>query len=247
MTSTVTPGNTPASSSQAPARDRHTDPPTPAPLQAVARRSITTWAARTSTSATYSARCSAGFSGRPETQARPRRGRDVEQPVELTLEEAYAGTTRLVQTVGDGATTRRIEVKIPAGVKDGSRVRAAGEGGPGIGGGPNGDLYLVISIKPHATMERVDDDLRTEVSVPLTVTALGGEVQVPTMKGRVALKIPPETQNGKMIRLGGLGMPRLGKTGNGDLIAKVKVVLPTNLGQRERELFEELRRVRPDA
>ena len=99
--SPVTPGSTPASSSQAPARDRHTDPPTPAPLQAVARRSITTWAARILTSATYSARC-LGASGLPETQARPRRGRDVEQPVELTLEEAYAGTTRMVQTCGDG-------------------------------------------------------------------------------------------------------------------------------------------------
>ena len=102
-------------------------------------------------------------------------------------------------------------------------------------------------MKPHATIERHGDDLHTEVAVPLTVAVLGGEVNVTTMKGRVALKIPAETQNGQMIRLGGLGMPKLGVTGNGDLMAKVKVVLPANLGKRERELFEELRRIKPEA
>ncbi len=190
-----------------------------------------------------------GFSGRPETQSQTqaRRGRDVEQPVELTLEEAYAGTTRLVQALGDAGATRRIEVKLPAGVKDGSRVRAAGEGGPGIGGGPNGDLFLVVTVKPHATFERKGDDLHAEAPVPLTVAVLGGEVQVQTMKGRVALKIPAETQNGQVIRLGGMGMPKLGATGAGDMLAKVRVVLPTGLGKRERELFEELRKVRPSA
>ncbi len=185
-----------------------------------------------------------GFGG-SRTQTRPRRGRDIEQPVTITLEEAYSGTTRLVEVLSEGGEPRRLEVKIPAGVRDGSRVRVAGEGGPGIAGGPRGDLYLVISVRPHQTFERKGDDLYTDVAVPLTAAALGGEVQVPTLKGRLALKIPAETQNGRVIRLAGQGMPRLGGTGHGDIYARVKVVLPSGLSARERELFEELRRLRP--
>jgi DnaJ-class molecular chaperone len=139
---------------------------------------------------------------------------------------------------------RRIEAKIPAGVRTGARVRLVGEGGAGIGGGARGDLYLVITVRPHGTFDRKDDDLTCEVVMPLTTAVLGGEVQVPTVKGgKVALKIPPETQNGQTFRLGGLGMPRA-TGGNGDLFAKMKVALPTKLSARERELFEELQRER---
>jgi len=185
-----------------------------------------------------------GFGG-SRTQTRARRGRDVEQPVTITLEEAYGGTTRLIEVLGENGEPRRLEVKIPAGVRDGSRVRVAGEGGPGLGGGPRGDLYLVIGVRPHQTFERKGDDLHLDVPVPLTMAALGGEVQVPTLKGRLALRIPPETQNGRVIRLAGQGMPRLGGDGHGDMFAKVRVVLPSSLSPRERELFEELRRLRP--
>jgi len=170
-------------------------------------------------------------------RARPRRGQDIEHPVEITLEEAYHGTKRTIalQTEepcpgcngtgyiqnlpcsvckGTGVVPRikHLEVKIPPGVKSGSRVRIAGKGGPGHYGGANGDLYLVTSVKPHKVFERKDDDLYVDVPVPLTVAVLGGEITVPSLKGRLALKIPPGTQNGRVFRLAGQGMPHLGNS-----------------------------------
>jgi len=138
---------------------------------------------------------------------------------------------------------KKIEVKIPAGVKTGSRVRIAGKGGQGYGGA-KGDLYLMITVKPHQLFERQDNDLYVNVDVPLTTAVLGGDVKVPTLKGKLELKIPPETQNGRVFRLSGQGMPRLGKTTRGDLKAKVNVVLPTNLSQEEKELFKKLNQLR---
>ena len=116
----------------------------------------------------------------------------------------------------------------------------------GIGGGKPGDLYLNVTVRGHGIFERKDDELYSDLNVPLYTAVLGGEVMVPTIKGtRVALKIPAETQNGRNFRLTGLGMPRA-SGGNGDLIAKVKVSLPAKLSARESELFEELRRIRPE-
>jgi curved DNA-binding protein len=176
--------------------------------------------------------------GRPQ----PRRGRDIEFPLEVTLEEAYSGTTRTL-SMADG---KRLEVKIPAGVKDGSRVRISGKGAEGYGGA-KGDLYLVTSVRPHRTFRRHGDDLYTDVSVPLTVAVLGGEVKVNTPKGsKLSLKIPPETQNGRSFRLKGQGMPHLGNSTKGDLLARVKVVLPTKLTDEEKELFQKLGQLRPD-
>jgi len=202
---------------------------------------------------------------------RPRRGQDIEHPVAVTLEEAYHGTTRLlslevgepcsscqgtgqIQNVpcsvcrGSGVVSRlkRLEVKIPPGVKDGSRVRIAGKGGQGYGGAASGDLYLVISVRPHPLFKRSGDDLHVEVGVPLTVAVLGGEVQVPTLKGKLALKMPPETQNGRTFRLAGQGMPHLGKSSHGDLLAKVNVIVPTKLSDKEKGLFQQLRELRPN-
>jgi DnaJ-class molecular chaperone len=182
-----------------------------------------------------------GFGGRTTTQTRPRRGRDIEQPVSVTLDEAFRGTTRLVEVLGEGSEPRRLEVKIPAGVRDGSRVRVSGEGGPGVGSGTRGDLYLIVSILPHPSFERKGDDLTTEIPVPLTTAMLGGEVAVQTLKGRLALRIPAETQNGRVFRLAGQGMPKLGGGGAGDLLARVRVVLPTGLNSEERGIFEKLR------
>jgi len=200
----------------------------------------------------------------------PRRGQDLEHPVEVTLEEAYRGTSRTlslqveepcsscrgtgrIQNVrcsvcrGSGVlpSVKRLEVKIPPGVKEGSRVRLAGKGGAGQGG-PAGDLYLLISVKPHRLFERQGDDLYEEIAVPLTVAVLGGEVQVPTLKGRVALKIPPETQNGRSFRLNGQGMPHLSDANRGDLRVKVNVVLPEKLSAEEKKLFEQLSKLRPN-
>jgi curved DNA-binding protein len=178
-----------------------------------------------------------GRAGRPQ----PRKGRDIEFPLEVTLEEAYSGTTRTL-SMADG---KRLEVKIPAGVKDGSRVRISGKGAEGYGG-VKGDLYLVTSVRAHRTFRRHGDDLYVDVSVPLTVAVLGGEVKVKTPKGsHLSLKIPPETQNGRSFRLKGQGMPHLGSSTRGDLMAQVKVVLPTKLTDGEKELFQKLSRLRP--
>ena len=137
-------------------------------------------------------------------------------------------------------------MKIPSGVKNGSRVRLAGKGGSGYGGAKSGDLYLKVSVKPHPLFERKGDDLQVDVTVPLMVAVLGGEVKVTTLKGKLALKIPPETQNGRIFRLTGQGMPHLGNSSRGILLATVKVILPINLSPQERELFEQLSKLRPD-
>jgi DnaJ-class molecular chaperone len=122
-------------------------------------------------------------------------------------------------------------------------VRIAGEGEPGYGG-TKGNLYLAISVKPHQLFERRGDDLYVSAAVPLVTAVLGGEILIPTLKGNLALKIPPETQNGKTFRLAGQGMPHLGKSSRGSLIARVSVVLPTNLSPKEKELFEKLNQFR---
>ena len=172
------------------------------------------------------------------------RGRDLDHRVDVSLEEAFHGSQRTLTLRDQQGRPRRLEVKIPKGVKKDSRVRVAGEGHPGVGGGPNGDLYLVINVLPHAAFERRGDNLHTDVPVGLTDAVLGTEVEVPTLSGKVALKIPPETQNGKSFRLRGKGMPRLKGDGAGDLYAKIVVQLPINLSEQERALFQDLHALR---
>jgi DnaJ-class molecular chaperone len=206
------------------------------------------------------------FGGRPR-QRGPRRGANVEQAIEVTLEEAFHGTKRTLQVSsqeacatcggsgelagaichvcqGAGAITkpRRLEVTVPAGVDTGSRVRIAGEGENGLGGSPKGDLLLVVKVRPHTTFERKGADLQVEVDIPVTTLVLGGEVEIPTLTGSVMLKVPELSQNGKVFRLAGLGMPRLKGKGRGDLLAKLRVKLPESLGDEDRERFEELRK-----
>jgi molecular chaperone DnaJ len=208
-----------------------------------------------------------GASGR---RVRPARGQDMEHSVEVTLEEALSGTSRLISLQGEDicATCRgsgriqnalcsvcqgrgsinrikRLEVKIPAGVKTGSRVRFAGKGG-GVQGGAKGDLYLAVTVKPHSLFERRGNDLYVDVDTPLTVAMLGGRVNVPTLKGKLELKIPSETQNGRIFRLAGQGMPQLGKNTRGNLKARVKIILPTKLSDEEKELFHKLSQLRKE-
>jgi molecular chaperone DnaJ len=118
-------------------------------------------------------------------------------------------------------------------------VRVAGEGHRGAGG-HRGDLVLVVSVRKHPRFERSGDDLQVDFDVPLTAAVLGGETEVPTLTSKVMLKIPPLTQNGRQFKLTGLGMPRLNKSGRGDLYARVRVRLPENLDDRQRDLFEQL-------
>jgi DnaJ-class molecular chaperone len=147
----------------------------------------------------------------------------------------------MLMVEGDLGENRRLEVKIPPGVDTGSRVRITGEGRAGFGG-QRGDLYLVVSVKPNPRFERKGDDLYTDVEVPLTAPILGGEAEVQGMNRKVALKLPPGTQNGQRFRLTGLGMPKLGQPDKrGDLFARVKVVLPKEPTEAQTKLFEQLK------
>jgi len=188
-----------------------------------------------------SARTARPGAGGRRASRRGRSGSDLDHPVEITLADAYRGrTVELALRLPDGKT-RRLEVKIPPGVRTSSRVRIAGHGQPGEGGGQAGDLYLVVAVQPDPHFERRGDDLHTQVRAPLGTLVLGGEVRVPTPDGRtLALTVPQGTQDGRIFRLRGQGMPRLGKADTrGDLHAEVHARLPERLSPRERELFEE--------
>jgi curved DNA-binding protein len=189
-----------------------------------------------------------GTRGSRSARRGARRGRDYEQEIQLGLEEAYRGATRRLSIKQDGHA-RAVDVRIPAGVTDGSRVRVAGEGEQGAGGAQAGDLYLRIRVAPHPQFERKGKDLYTQVRIPLTVAVLGGEVEVRTIGGKsLRLKIPPTTQNGQVFRLKGHGMPAIGKPDDrGDLYATVNVELPTHLTSEQREHFEALQRLERSA
>lgn len=202
-----------------------------------------------------------------------RRGDDHEQTVEVGLREAFTGTTRTFDMQvsdtcsacgGDGfiggamchvcgATGTvprrgRIEVTIPAGIREGQKVRVAGKGSPGLDGGAPGDVFLRVRLKPDPTYSIDGNDLKADVPVPLYTALLGGEVVVPTLTGKVALTIPPETQNGRVFRLRRQGWPHaIGSSERGDLLARVSVVLPTGLSEREQDAFEQLRDERESA
>jgi len=173
---------------------------------------------------------------------RSQKGRDIESEAELTLEEAYHGAMRRI-SITLGGHARSIDVRIPPGVKDGSRVRAAGEGEAGSSGGASGDLYLRVRIKPHPVFERKGDDLYVKVALPSTTAVLGGEAQVPTITGSVRLKVPDTTQPGQIFRLKGHGMPHVGKPDTkGDLYANIDIQLPRSLTKEQREAWEAVKK-----
>lgn len=162
------------------------------------------------------------------------RGRDLEQTVSLSLQEAYAGTTRELRRNG-----RTLEVRIPPGARSGTRVRVAGQGEGG------GDFFLVIDVAPDPRFTRDGDDLHTQVEVDLYTAVLGGEIGVPTPGGPVLLKIPAGSQPGQTFRLKGRGLPALQQASRkGDLFARLQVLLPRSLGAEEKELFKKLASLR---
>ena len=200
------------------------------------------------------------------TSARsPHRGRDLDGSLEISLRDAYVGGTKSIAIelqdrcpvcggtglkgqqicpnchgTGTVLTAKTLEVTIPKGVRDGQRIRLSGQGGSGIHGGPNGDLYLTVHVKPDDQFEREGDDLYIDLSVNIYDLVLGGEVHVPTLTGGVTMTIPPRTQNEQLMRVGGKGMPRVNGTGNGDLYVRIVGKLPQRLSEREEELFREL-------
>src|SRR5581483_9059855 len=191
----------------------------------------------------------------------PVRGSDLRYDVEISLEEAYHGTTRditfrhLTRCGGDGQVVqtpcsacrgrgrveqeRALHVKIPAGVDDGSRIKITGSGEAGMRGGPDGDLYVYLTIAPHALFKRDGLDVLLDYPIAFPQAALGGEIRVPSLDDDVPLTLNPGTQSGSTYRLRGRGMPSVRGTARGDQLVTVHVVVPTKLSKRERELLEE--------
>ena len=168
-------------------------------------------------------------------EPRKTKGRDLEHAVQITLEEAFRGTKRMLEWE-DG---RKIDASIPRGVKSGSKVRLKGQGTPGVSGGPPGDLYLTIEILPDKRFVRDKDDLKKTLSVDLFTLLLGGKISVAGLDRSVNLNIPPGTANGKVFRLNGLGMPHLkNPEKRGDLYVTVEALLPQKLSEKEVELVK---------
>jgi DnaJ-class molecular chaperone len=193
------------------------------------------------------------------------RGEDLESTIELTLHDAYEGGKKTVtlqvedvcprchgtgtdrnricpQCHGTGRVreTKKFDVTVPRGVRDGQRIRLAGQGASGARGGPRGDLYLIVHLQDDGRYERKGDDLYLDLPVSIYDLVLGGEVRVPTMSGDVTMTIPAGTQNNKMLRLSGKGMPKLKDRGYGDEYVRLIGQLPTNLSEKEQKLFKEL-------
>lgn len=200
-------------------------------------------------------------------RARQGRGRDIEAELELSLEEAHRGGRRTIQMqvedvcptcngsgVKDGKTCetcggagevlrpKTIEVNIPAGVRDGSTIRLAGQGGSGSNGSEPGDLYLHIRLRPHPLFRVNGDDLEVELSIAPSEAVLGAKVEAPTIDGKVALTVPPGTNTGQRLRLRGQGLNKR-KGGRGDEYVRMKIVVPKEISAEERRLYEELQRI----
>lgn len=168
-----------------------------------------------------------GSSGKRRTAQQPKR--DYQAEVELTLEEAYEGATRMLELNGE-----KLQMKFK-GVKDGQVLRVKQKSGS------RGDIYVTVHIAPHSHFERKENDLYADAPVELYTAVLGGKALVRTMKGTIKIDIPKETDNGKVLRLKGMGMPVFGKEGEyGDLYVKVKVMIPKNLSEQETALFRQL-------
>lgn len=164
-------------------------------------------------------------------------GEDIEQPVYISLQEAYEGTRRIVTKNG-----REINVNIPKGATVGTKVRLSGEGHPGVNGGPAGNLYLIVNVADDPVFDRQGDDLLVDVKVDAFTAMLGGEVEVPTMSRPVKLKIRSGTQSGQKLRLGGKGMPKLrNDSEHGDLFARIMITVPEKLSDIQKKQVEELR------
>ncbi|MBC5991674.1 DnaJ C-terminal domain-containing protein [Pontibacter cellulosilyticus] len=178
-----------------------------------------------------------GFGQAAGGRTRTHRGQDYQAEMEITLEEAYSGTSRLINT-----DQQQLRITTKPGVADGQTLRIKGKGGPAAGGGQSGDLYIKVLIRPHPKFDRKGDDLYTDLNLDMYTAILGGETHVNTMSGTIKLKIPAGTQNGKTLRLRGKGMPHYGKPDqHGDLYVKINVMLPTQLNNEERNLLEKLR------
>ena len=183
-----------------------------------------------------------GFSSRQGFKYPPQRGEDIEVEVELTLAEAFSGTTRQIQANG-----KKIEVKFKPGIADGQVMKISGQGSDGNYGGQKGDLIVKVKVLPHNKVERRGDDLYLDLPVDLFTAVLGGSAKIKTFSGMVKVTIPPGTSSGKILKLKGLGMPKYNSEGNrGDLFLNVQIKVPKNLTDEEKSLFEKLQQLRKE-
>jgi len=212
----------------------------------------------------------AGRAGSGPFRRRNPRGEDLEYSLELGLEEAAAGVTTKInlarevscpaclgsggqgnkpcpQCGGMGRVNRpeNIQVRIPAGVDEGSRVRVPGKGNEGSGGGSAGDLFLSIRMRPHPRFDRKGRDIHLEIPISLSEAVFGAKIEVPTVEGSVKMTIPPGTSSGQQFRLRGYGMPETKKGSRGDQLVRVKIVLPAKLDEKSQELIREFERMNP--
>lgn len=168
----------------------------------------------------------------------PQKGQDLQSSIEISLREAYTGTQRSLKLQKEGKT-RTVNVKIPAGMKNGGKIRLAGEGGDSPMGGPSGNLYITINVAGHNLFTRKGDDLYVEVPVTIKEAYKGGKIDVPIFDGKVDMKLPPKTQSGRTLRLRGKGMPGLKGKKHGDLYVKIKIVFPEKMNKKKQKQFEE--------
>ncbi|RMG76946.1 MAG: J domain-containing protein [Bacteroidetes bacterium] len=187
-----------------------------------------------------SGRRRSGFGSQQHTrQSRAFKGQDYKTDITITLEEAYHGTSRIINVNGN-----KIRINIKPGSYDGQKLKVKGKGAPGINGGENGDLYIHIHIPEHYLYQRKGDDLYQKINIDLYTAVLGGKAEVNTFTGPVKVKIPAGTQPGKKLRLKGKGMPKYNLPGQfGDMYVEVNVKIPTDLSAEEKELFEKLKAI----
>ncbi len=179
---------------------------------------------------------SAGGSGRRQV---PRKGQDYIAEMEMTLEEAYHGGVRIINING-----KKLRIKTKPGTKDKQKIKLAGKGSLGIAGGKPGDLLITIHVLPNSKFKRKGNNLFVDLQIDMYTAVLGGKIEVPTLNGNVNMTIPKGTQGGKSLRLKGKGMPVYGKkTEHGDLYVKTNIVIPTNLNEKQEELFNELKKL----
>lgn len=173
----------------------------------------------------------------------PRAGRDISVQVHLSLPEAVNGVERTIsfRRAGGGSGVERTRVRIPAGVRDGSKIRLRGKGEPGARGGPRGDLYLEVKVLPHPVFKWVGDDLHASVPVAVYEAALGSEITVPTLDGAATIRLPAGTRSGQRLRLTGKGAPDRGGRGRGDLLVTISIELPDTIDPELAEIFDQIR------
>lgn len=185
-----------------------------------------------------------GFERKRTAQSWSKKGGDLESQIDLTLEEAYHGGKRSI-SLGTATSKKHIDVTIPKGVRDGTKIRLAGQGNPGINGGPPGDLYLKVNILSHHIFEVSGDDIVVETPILPWEAITGADIEVPTLDRMVKVKIPPKSQSGRKLRLKGKGLPK--KSGViGDQYVKLTIVVPKKLSKKAKELFEELSEICKD-